>query len=244
MLPSARLHEALHTLNPFVEQFRELSTEYLLERRALGADGLVPEAHAAIEQLLRERNVPIPPMPSRPIAVESSIDPHRSAVARSVVLVGAALIAVAVAKQVAMSWAGLLFTAIVGTYLFVEWLRRQGLSKSETAVQDEERQASQDGLSDLMRSSASGDIARVKEILAYGVAVNATSGIGSTALMYAAKNGHQEVVQCLLRAGADATTRTSKGSTAADLAHKAGHVAIAKLLAETRGVASQVTPPK
>jgi hypothetical protein len=221
-------------MNPFLEQFRDLSTEYLLERRALGPDALVPEAHDAIEQLLRERNVSIPPMPSRPIVVQSATEPNRSSAARNVVLVVAALIAVAVAKQFALTWVGLLFTAAIVVYLVVDWFRRQGLSESERAAEDENRQASRDGLSSLMRSAAAGDIARVKELLAYGVAVNARSGIGSTALMYAAKNGHEEVVLCLLQAGADATIRTDKGGTAAELARRAGHEGVLQLLARTR----------
>ena len=221
-------------MNPFVEQFRDHSTEYLLERRALGPDGLVPEAHAAIEHLLRERNVPIPPMPSRPIAIDSAPEPHRSAVARNVVLVVAGLIAVAVAKQFAVTWVGLLFTAAVGIYLVIEWVRRQGLTATQRATEDEERQASRDGLSDLMRSAAAGDSARVRELIAYGARVNEKSGIGSTALMYAAKNGHEDIVRQLLQAGADPTVRTSKGGTAADFAQKAGHASIAQLLGRTQ----------
>jgi len=218
-------------MNPFVEQFRDLSTEYLLEKRALGPDGLIPEAHSAIEQLLRERQVPIPPMPSRPIAVEASgAEPRRSLIARNAVLAGAALIAVGIAKQLAITWAGLAVAAAVGVYLAVDWFRRQRLTDDERAAEDDDRQAVREGLTELMRCSAAGDLARVEELLAYGAPVNATSAIGSTALMYASKNGHEAVVQCLLEAGADTSIRTSKGSTAIELAQRAGHERTAQLL--------------
>ena len=42
-------------MNPYLEKFRDYSTEYLLERRALGKDGLNSMAFEAIELLLVER---------------------------------------------------------------------------------------------------------------------------------------------------------------------------------------------
>lgn len=218
-------------MNQFLEQFRPMATEYLLERRALGPDGLVPEAHAAIEEILRERKVPIPPMPSRAIPTDSSeSEPWRSRLAQNAVLVVAALIAAAVAKQFAATWVGVLFTAGVGIYIAVDWFRRQGLSHEERSAEDEEKQAARDGLTELMRSAAAGDIGRVSELLAYQPKVNAISTIGSTALMYAAKNGHAEIVEKLLQAGADPSIRTSKGSSAEDLARKSGHENVVQLL--------------
>ena len=218
-------------MNQFLDQFRDMSTEYLLERRALGPDGLVPDAHAAIEQILQERKVPNPAMPSSSISTDSSnSEPRRSTLALNAVLGMAAIVAVAVTKQFAVTWIGLLFTAAVGIYFIVEWFRRQGLSVTELAAEDENKQAERDGLTDLMRSAAAGDLARVDELLAYSVQVNAISTLGSTALMYAAKNGHDEVVSRLLQAGADPLLRTQKGNSAADLARKAGHERTVQLL--------------
>lgn len=218
-------------MNRFVEQFRELSTEYLLERRALGEDGLVADAHRAIELVLGERGVDVPPMPARPIFVSSDdAVPLRSHIARNAVLVAGALVAVGVAKALAVTWVGLLFSAAIAIALLVDWLRRQSLPESERDEEDFVRQAERDGVSELMQSAATGDLTRVGELVAYGANVNARSRIGSTALMYAAKNNHVQVVQLLLGARADPTARTHKGSTAADLALKAGHVEIFTLL--------------
>lgn len=218
-------------MNQFVEQFRNLSTEALLEKRALGPDGLASEAHAAVEQLLSERGVPIPPMPAQLIAVDSSIaEPRRSAIGRNAVLVTASLIAVAVAKQFAVTWAGLLFTAAVGMYVIIEWSRRQSLSASERLAEDEVRKAEYDGLTELMQCAASGNLARAKELLAYGANINTKSSIGSTALMYAAKNGHLDVAEFLLQSGADPSIRTLKGNSAVDLARNAGHEHVVELI--------------
>lgn len=218
-------------MNPFVEQFRDLSTEYLLQRRALGEEGLVPEAHRAIELILSERGVSIPPMPSRPINVsEWATEPRRSTVARNAVLVGGALIAMGVAKALAVTWAGLVLTTGVAMYMFVAWLHRKSLSEGERAAEVAQQQAERDGLTELMQAAAAGDAARVTELISYGANVNEQSGIGSTAMMYAAKNNHAEIVNLLLAAGANPALRTEKGSTAADLAARAGHQEVVTLL--------------
>lgn len=222
-------------MNQFLDQYRNLSTTYLLERRALGPDGLVPDAHAAIEEILRERSVPIPPIPSRVISSESSeSEPRRSRIATGIVFAVVAVISAAFAKQFAMTWIGLLFTVGLCIFWVAEWFRRQKLSESERASEDEAQHAKRDGLTDLMQSSAAGDLARVEELLAYKVNVNAVSEIGSTALMYAAKNGHEMIVDRLLRAGANPSLRTKKGSSAADLARNAGHNRTVQILLGSR----------
>lgn len=218
-------------MNQFIEQFRDMSTEHLLERRSLGPEGLVPDAHAAIEYLLKERKVPIPPMPTSAIRMEpSESESTRSTLAKNAVLAIAALVAVGVAKQFALTWVGLVFTVGVVVYLISDWFRRQGLSDAERSVEDEEKQAERDGLTDLMRSAAAGDISRVNELLQYQTKVNSISTIGSTALMYAAKNGHDEVVVRLLEVGADPSLKTHKGHSALDLARKSGHESTVQLL--------------
>lgn len=218
-------------MNPFVEQFRDLSTEYLLERRAHGEEGLVADAHRAIELILTERGVPIPPMPTRSIYISADDSgPRRSYVARNTVLVAGALLAAGVAKALAVTWLGLLFSAAVAIALLVDWFRRRSLPETERQAEELVRQAERDGLTKLMQSAASGDLLRVRELVTYGTNVNARSGIGSTALMYAARNNHIQVAEFLLGAGADLTVRTQKGSTAAELAAKAGHAEMSALL--------------
>ena len=52
-----------------------------------------------------------------------------------------------------------------------------------------------------------GDLAAIKQLLADGVDVNASTGYGATALSYAADKGHVEVVRFLLEKGANPNTQ-------------------------------------
>jgi len=218
-------------MNKFIEQFREFSTEYLLERRALGEEGLAPEAHRAIEHLLQERGVPIPAMPSRPIlTLQQNAGTARAATAKNVALAIGAIVAVAIAKTLAITWAGFVVTGAIGIYFLIDWFRRQSLSSDERTAEDVRQSVEQDGLTELMEAAGKGDENRVMELIAYGAIVNARSNLGSTALMYAAKNGYTEIAEMLLEAGAEPNLRTHKGSSASDFAAKAGHVELARQL--------------
>ncbi len=59
----------------------------------------------------------------------------------------------------------------------------------------------------LRRAATVGDLAKVKELLATGVDVNAANAYGGTALAFAADKGHTAVVDFLLERGADANTK-------------------------------------
>lgn len=212
-------------MNPFIDQFRDYSTEYLLERRSLGEEGLVPKAHEAIELLLIERGIPVPPLPKRPIHPSPiGNEPKRSVAARNSVLLVAALLAGSLGKALAHTWIGLVVIPAILIYFAVDWLHRHQLTDEERVREDNRKKAEEDGLTDLMEASADGDAQRVRELLAYGRSPNARSDIGSTALMYAARNNQLEIVDVLITAGADPALKTKKGSTARDVALKAGHI--------------------
>lgn len=55
----------------------------------------------------------------------------------------------------------------------------------------------------LRRAASTGDLAKVKELLAAGVDVNAPNAYGGTALAFAADKGHTAVVELLLERGAN-----------------------------------------
>lgn len=62
---------------------------------------------------------------------------------------------------------------------------------------------------ELRRAASAGDSAKVRELLAAGVDVNAANRYGATALAYACDKGHTEVVKLLLDKGANPNTRDS-----------------------------------
>jgi len=222
--------------NPFVEQFRNYSTEYLLERRALGEDGLSMEAHEAVEYLLTERGVSFPPIPKRSVEMDQTKTEHkRSRLAMGAVTVVALLFAMAVSKTLAHTWVGVVITLVVIVAAIADWFRRSRLNDQDRSREDDQKRAEEEGLTELMQAAAIGDGQRVRDLLAYGTPPNATSRIGSTALMYAARNNRLDIVDVLLAAGADPVIKTKKGSTARDLAAKAGHQDIVAILDRVEG---------
>ncbi|HEX9968176.1 MAG TPA: ankyrin repeat domain-containing protein [Solirubrobacterales bacterium] len=67
--------------------------------------------------------------------------------------------------------------------------------------------AAEDPGDTLRRAASAGDLAKVKELLAAGVDVNAANAYGGTALAFAADKGHAAVVELLLERGADANIK-------------------------------------
>ncbi|OQR91706.1 hypothetical protein ACHHYP_20174 [Achlya hypogyna] len=66
----------------------------------------------------------------------------------------------------------------------------------------------------LVQAAASGDISRVRDLLATGVDANTSNDRGETPLLVAVTQGHATIVELLLKAGADAlqTTKVARGT--------------------------------
>lgn len=85
----------------------------------------------------------------------------------------------------------------------------------------------------LRRAASAGDLAKVKELLAAGVDVNAANAYGGTALSFACDKGHATVVDLLLERGADINAKdTFYGNTPLGWAVHHGHADIARKLLE------------
>jgi ankyrin repeat protein len=204
-------------MNSYKQQFSDLSSEYLLQRRAMGSE-LADEAHTAIEEVFAERGEKLPPRPTIPI---SPPEEERSRYTLPVV-VGfmLALIAAGVLKAVLHTSIGFI---AVGIGLVVwEIISRSRTKPAEPSSEELRAQAEEEGLTEVMTCAAEGNTHRIKELLAYGHKVNAKSPSGTTALMYAARNNHVDCIQFLLANGADPSIVSKKGATALSLAQKFG----------------------
>ena len=73
---------------------------------------------------------------------------------------------------------------------------------------------------DIFHAAKTGNIDRVRELIAAGANVNQQDNNGLTPLHWAAENGHQAVVQALIAAGADINQQDNDGWT--PLLHAAG----------------------
>ena len=83
----------------------------------------------------------------------------------------------------------------------------------------------------LRRAASVGDVAKVKELLAAGVDVNAANTYGGTALSFACDKGHTAVVNLLLEHGADANTKDRfYGASPLTWAVEKGHAEIVRAL--------------
>lgn len=86
------------------------------------------------------------------------------------------------------------------------------------------------GTTPLMHAALLGNVARVRDLLAQGAGVNASSPNGSTALIYAAASGSPECVRALLLAGADANASMKGGGNALTAAVATDHADNLRLL--------------
>jgi Ankyrin repeats (3 copies) len=198
------------SLNNFKETFANYTSEHLLEKRALG-DDLADEAHKAIEEIFAERGEYLPPRPTQAIDVQRQRGANRTwfEMGGWIFLL---LFVNGVAKSLAHTWVGVIFTAGVVVYVIVKWFHTKSLSKEEQAELKEQERIKDDGLYELMVVAAKGDAQR------------------ATALMYAARNNHVEIAQALIRSGAKVNVANDKKSTALSIATKQNHTEMVELL--------------
>ena len=88
----------------------------------------------------------------------------------------------------------------------------------------------------LWRAAKVGDVDAVRQVLDEGVAADAKTKYGATALAFAAERGHLEVVQLLIERGADVNNQDEfYGFTPRTWAQFGGHQQVVKLLDEHGG---------
>jgi hypothetical protein len=211
-------------MNTYKKTFAEYASDYLLQKRALGND-LSDEAHEAIEEIFAERGEQLPARPTKPIFISDKKLPSSRIESglKMALLFGLVLLSIALAKALAHTWVGILVTIIIVSYATFDWFRKKSLTVEQRLEEENSTRAEEDGLNELMISSADGNLFRAKELIAFGINVNAQSNSGTTALMYAARNGHLPLIELLVSSGAEINKSSHKGSTAFAIAQKFGH---------------------
>lgn len=215
------------------DNYQNLTTEELLKRRALGEDGLSMQAHKVIEDILNERNVVAPPIPTKQInQSELKNSGNGKSLPTLLILVLFLLLAV-LGKVIALSLKGTAVGVgiVVLMLVYLIYKKISYANKTEEQKLDDKLVNSEEGFTELMYCSVKGDIKRAIELIDYGVDVNAQDLKGTTALMYAISNNHTNMVQFLLANGANAKLKTDKGNTAQYFANKYGNNEIKKMLA-------------
>lgn len=211
-------------MNLYKSKFESLSSDYLLELRARG-DGLVDEAHLAIEEIFKERGEACPGRPT--IAVPPPNDMkkiRRTSNAKTFALIVLAVFSWGAAKVLAHTWIGILVTILTFACWAIMKLHESTKSAEEIEKEKQEQKASSDGVTELMTSAAEGNVGRIKELIEYGHDPNQISLSGATALIYAARNNQAAAIKILLERGADPRLANERGQTAESVARTFGNV--------------------
>ena len=227
----------LFTMSFYHAQFKDFTSEHLLEKRALG-DELDDEAHRAIEHILLERGEVLAPRPTAMGAQPRLPDPSRPVNWVALLTGGGAVLAALLLGLLAGAVWGVLVLAAYGAYRAYQWFSGRMLpdngaidaASGQELVVAVPDPADENGLTEIMHCAASGDVKRVQQLIDAGADVNARSHQGTTALMYAARNNHMVIVASLIEAGAFANARSNKGNTAGQLARQFGHLEVAAAL--------------
>jgi hypothetical protein len=227
-------------MTDYKKQFADYSTEYLLEKRALG-DELHPDAHRAIVEIFAERGEVIPMEKASSQATAVTSKPGKvNWFSRNWVWLASIPVAMLLGKLVGgfagsdggfASDQGWMKFIVVGSFYVGVWKYQRLINSKARSHLNDSHIAVEDGLNELMRCAGNGELSSVETLLTTTtIDVNAKSKIGSTALMYATRNNHLAVAKLLFEHGADVNAKSAKGSSALSIAEKFGHQEMASFL--------------
>jgi hypothetical protein len=117
---------------------------------------------------------------------------------------------------------------VIGFFIF---LARRGKILPGSLSKDEEmalEKGRKDGVTELMIVAASGNVARMNDLLNYGATVDGVTKSGLTPLMYASANDQAETYNALLKHGANANAKSKRGLTAIEIAEEKGYSSFRK----------------
>lgn len=211
-------------------QYGEYTTEYLLQLRARG-DGLIDEAHAAIEEIIESRGELIPPRPKSPISQKQKTRNKHQDTFKLIFGVLAFFCAAVIAEMLKVNIPLAFFISFIFiAYLLYGWNKKRKSSPEDLARAEALAKIGTGGFTELMFFASEGNLDKVQDLVNYTDGINTQDHQGGTALMYASKNGHEKIVEFLLNAKANRELKTKNGSTASDFAKRESHEKIVMLL--------------
>lgn len=213
------------------DNYQNLTTEELLKRRALGEDGLSMQAHKVIEEILTERGINVPPIPTKSVIVNNK--ESSSAIGKigivAIFLFLSGLVETLINQSPTYRIFAFIFSALLLVYWAYKKIQKINMTEEEKKEYELSDKLGKEGFTELMYCSVIGDYKRVVELINYGVDINGQDFKGTTALMYAISNNHVEIVKFLLVNGADVNLKTNKGNTAHSFATNYGNDEIKKI---------------
>lgn len=200
------------------DEYREYTSEYLLELRARG-EHLSQERHKLIEEVFAERNEKLPNIPLKPIfhtKQQAKRNASKTSIKYKVIFFIGLLLSfaiVGVISQYAKILPELKLALIVITVFIVIYL----ISSKKSIFEDSDKS---DEFTPLILCSINGDLNAARELIALGADIDELSSKGNTALIYAVRNNHLDLVKLFLENGANKGIISSRNLTAHQTAVK------------------------
>ncbi|MEQ1590797.1 MAG: hypothetical protein ABL892_00260 [Thiobacillaceae bacterium] len=112
----------------FKAEYDSYTSEHLLQLRARG-DGLVDDAHAAIEEVLTDRGESVPPRPKLAVDTRAQTQPNGQWIQS--LMVGIFFMCIAAFLEQVLKGSGLvggLFSLIIAAFFLVRWIKDKRLA--------------------------------------------------------------------------------------------------------------------
>jgi hypothetical protein len=197
--------------------YDKLNDEELLQLRAKGHEHLNEGTHEIIENILRSRNVEIPPIPNKEIDIKSIKKPIPKSLFFSTILW---MLGISVIKQLKLNFGDNFLVLIITVLFFYSIYTTLKTPRNKSENEKLKDKIGKNGYNEMMYCSSIGDINRLKELLEYGGDINLQDSDGVTPLMYSLEKNNVEITKLLISYKPDFHLKTKRGNTVVDLGKK------------------------